>query len=168
MEKKVNKRKNWTKKVKRSILRLLRNFVTWIKGLYNNFMNLPKKIRLIIGVWVIVILLIVIFIIAGSANNKFLNKYKEYEKTVNEAALNYVKENKIYPLEDNKLILDINALIDNNYLSSKDIDDKTCEGFAVIYVKGDVTVENEANAEFNINTYLNCDKYTTEGYSDYK
>lgn len=168
MEKKNVKKRSFGSKVKRSLKRLIRKIVLFFKNLYKKFMDLPKKVRMILGVWTVVVVLIVVVIIAGSVNNNFLNKYKSIEKVVNEAALQYVKDNKIYPMESNKLKLDINALVDNGYLTKKDINDNTCEGFSVIYAKGDVTIEDELNAEFNINTYINCDKYTTEGYNDYK
>lgn len=129
---------------------------------------MPKKTKMIIGVWSIVVLLILIVIIVGSANNKFLGKYKDLETKINASALDYVKENKIYPLETNKLKLDFNVLIDEGYLGKNTISDKTCRGFAIVYVDGDVDANDEAKTKYNINSYLHCDKYTTKGYSDYK
>lgn len=167
-EKKVTKKKFTLKKVKRFFVRLWKKICSAVKDLCHRFMSLPKKVRLIIYVWIVVILLIVIIIAASSANNKFLNQYKDYEELVNQAALSYVKENKIYPMETNKLFLDINALIDSGLLNKNSIEDKTCTGFAVIYTKDNVTDDYDTNVEYVVHSYLNCDHYTTKGYGDYK
>lgn len=166
-KKKVNK-KSFGLKVKKLYFNLVKKIKNGLRKMYTKFMDMPKKTRMVIGIWGIVVVLILIVIIIGSANNKFLDKYKTFETKINDSALNYVKENKIYPLETNKLKLDFNALIDEGYLGENTIDDKTCRGFAIVYVDGDVDTNDESKTKFNINSYIHCGNYTTKGYSDYK
>ncbi|MDE5889126.1 MAG: hypothetical protein K2H20_03805, partial [Bacilli bacterium] len=75
--------------------------------------------------------------------------------------LDYVKENELYPLAEAKLKLDVNVLIDYNYLHESDIVDNKCEGFSIAYY-------NEEKEDYVVSSYLNCKNYTTKGYSDYK
>lgn len=167
-EKKVTKKKFTLKKIKRFFLRLWKKICAMVKDIYHRFMSLPKKIRLIIYVWVVVILFIIVIIVVSSANNKYLNQCKSYEDKVNEATLSYVKENHLYPMESNKLRLDINVLFDSNLLSKNAIEDKTCQGFAIVYTKDTVTDDSSGEVDYVVQSYLNCDNYTTKGYGDYK
>ena len=42
-----------------------------------------------------------------------------------------------------------------------DIKENKCEGFSVSYY-------DDKKEDYVINSYINCKKYTTRGYSDYK
>lgn len=159
---KVKKKKKLTlKRVKRILINVWKEIVQFFKSLYERFMELPKNIRYIIYIWVGVIAIILVIIIATTTNNKYLDKYELIEGDMNKAMLDYVQENELYPLSESKLKIDVNVLIDYNYLSESDIADNKCEGFSIAYY-------NEDKEDYVINSYLNCKNYTTKGYSDYK
>ena len=101
------------------------------------------------------------FIAIAISSNKFFDKYKELEQEVNDAALKYVNKNEIYVSKENKLILDIEILQKEKYITNNDFKDKSCEGFSVIYY-------DDLQEEYKIDSYLNCKDYTTENYWDYK
>lgn len=158
----VGKRKKFTlKKVKKAIVNLFKKISNKIKSLYKQFMSLPSHIRKIIYVWGIVILLILLLALISTNNTEHLNKYANIEAEMNKSALDYVKTNNIIPGEENKLRLDLNVLKDFDYIYDDVITDSTCEGFSLVYYK-------EETSDYVINSYINCKKYTTKGYSDYK
>jgi len=154
-------------RIKRVFVNIWKSICAFFKNIYNSFNNLPKKTKQILGVWAIVIVIIILIIIASSSNNKFLSEYESYEKKVNDAALSYVTDNEIYPSENNKLKLDINALVDSGYLNESDVVG-TCGGFAVIYAKDSTNEDGDTTISYVVNTYLNCSNYTTKGYNNYK
>ncbi len=157
-----NKKKKFTlKKVKKIIINFFKNLGLKIKELFKKFMGLPKHIRLITYIWIVVIILLVLFAILSNANNKLLEKYSYYETEMNNAAIDYVKTNNLIPGEGNKLKLDLNFLMDYDFLYKDTITDSTCRGFSIVYY-------DENNEDYVAKSYLNCKKYTTKGYSDYK
>ena len=146
------------KKLLKRIFNYLKNIVVQI---WDKFITLPKKIRFLIYVWGGVILLIILFIVVTNSTKIFVKKYENYESTLSEVALNYVKDNGIYATKANKFKLDLETLKDEGYLNSLMIDDDTCEGISVVYY-------DDFNEEYRAESYLNCDKYTTTNYWDYK
>ena len=158
---KRRKKKKSFKKIRKFFVELWKKVKGWFVYLIKQFLNLPKKIRYIIYVWSIVVLLIVIIIVASSTNNKYLSKYEQIEEDINYATSVYVREKALYPLQENKLKLDINVLIDENLMYDDDIKENKCEGFSVSYY-------DDKKEDYVINSYINCKKYTTRGYSDYK
>lgn len=167
MENKMTKKKKampFKKKMVRLVKRLKRLgklFVEEVKSLWNKFMSLPKTTRNIIYIWCGVVLVILIIIVAGHSNNEFLNDYKRLEEKMNEVTIDYVQTYQIYSGYDNKLKLDLEVLKEENLISDEDIADKSCEGFSIVYY-------DDIEAEYRVDSYINCSKYTTEGYSDYK
>ncbi len=168
MENKTNKAKTRKKKVKINFKKIKKTFITIgenisakVKELWAKFMALPKKTRQIVYIWVTVLLIIVILIIAGSNNKNFLKDYQTLETTMNSAVLSYVEENEYYPPKDNKLKLDLDFLLEENLVYSEEIKDKSCRGFTLAHY-------DDKNSKYVVNSYINCDKYTTEGYEDYK
>ncbi len=155
------KKKLTLKRIKRIFINVWKEIVHFFKSLYERFMELPKNIRYIIYVWLGVIAIILVIIIATTTNNKYLDKYELIESDMNKAMLDYVQENELYPLSESKLKIDVNVLIDYNYLNESDIIDNKCQGFSVAYY-------SEDKEDYVINSYLNCKNYTTKGYSDYK
>lgn len=147
-------------KLKKVVNKICDKIVRLIKKMYDNFMTIPLNIRKVIYIWCAVVLVIILLVGFSSANTSFLNKYKDMENVMNVSALDYVESNKLYPVKDNKLKIDLNLLKDYNYIYSSDITDKSCEGFSVVYY-------NDIKKEYVINSYINCDNYTTKGYSDY-
>lgn len=132
-----------------------------VKRLKDKFMELPKKMRHIIYVWGSVVVVLLFFILATSASKKFYTKYHTFEDNVSAAALKYIKTKNIYATVDNKLKVNLDVLKEENYVNDTVIDDKTCEGISVIYY-------DDATSEYVIDSYLNCKKYTSEHYWDYK
>lgn len=82
------------------------------------------------------------------------SKYKLLEDELTNAAKIYILNN--YPILDDKIIVSLNKLIENNYIDKLvDPDDKknTCNGY-VIY------------NDNNYSSYINCnDNYISEGYN---
>lgn len=159
---KVKKKKKFTlKKVKKAVQSLWKRVANAIKSVYKQFMSLPSHIRKIIYVWTIIIIVILLLALLSTNNTEHLNKYANIEMEMNKSAIDYVETNDIIPNEENKLKLDLNVLKDFNYIYDDVITDPTCEGFSVVYY-------NETEEAYIAKSYINCKKYTTKGYSDYK
>lgn len=159
--KKKTKKKFTLKKVKRIFINLLREIGNLFKGLFKKFMKLSKTTRAITCVWAVIVVLLIVLVFASSSNSKFLGSYSELENKMNEAAINYLKEYKIYPLSTNKEKIDMQLLLDFSTLYESDIFDKTCVGYSIGYY-------DEDSEDYVVNSYLNCKKYTTDGYSKNK
>lgn len=158
---KKRKQKFTLKKVKKLFLDIWKNVCKFFKTLYGRFMNLPQNVRSIIYVWAVVVFIVVLMIVLTSSNNQFLKQYVTIENEMNASTLDYVKSNELYAVSSNKLKLDLNVLLDYDYLYEDAISDKTCEGFSLVYY-------DEEKEDYDVDSYINCDKYTTSGYSDYK
>lgn len=161
MKKKKGKKKFTLKRLKKILMMVRKNIVEYFKKLYENFMNLPKKIRLVTYVWASVLLIVIFIIVFATSNNKYLEKYVAIENDMNNATLNFVKDYELYPSTENKLKLDLNVLIDYNYISDIDVNDNKCEGFTVVSY-------DDLEDDYKIDSFINCKKYTTKYYSDYK
>lgn len=160
--KKVGKKKKFTlKKVKKVFVNLFNAIGNKVKALWKKFKSLPNTTKYIIYVWAIIFILIVVLILVSNSNNGFLKDYKNLEKALNAGALDYVETNSLYPVKDNKLKLDLEFLLEDNYVYAEDVKDKTCSGFALVHY-------NDETKEYVVSSYINCEKYTTEGYNDYK
>lgn len=131
------------------------------KYLKDKFMALPVKVRLVIYVWAAVLLVLLIFIGATGSSKKFFNKYSTFEANVSAAALEYVKDKNIFATIDKKIHIELAVLKEEKYVNATDIDDNTCEGVSVVYY-------DDSKSEYVVDTYLNCDKYTSKYYWDYK
>ena len=154
-----NKFKIVLRKILRFFIRLWKKIVLFFKKSYNSFMKLKPYVRYIIYVWTVILLVIVLFIVVSSSNNKFLKKYKDYENSFDQAALTYVKENNIFPTKEKPIKISLDMLKSYDYLSSDDIDDKSCIGYSKVYYDDD-------HSDYKIKSYINCDKYTSEGYKN--
>ena len=161
MDRKIKKKKSAWVKIKKIARATWKEFLEFVKKMYKNFMALPTKVRYIVYIWFFVILLILILIIGSVSSSKFMNEYVEIENTISKAALEYIEYKGIYPVKDNELILDMEVLKDSNYLEEDDITDNTCSGFSAIYYK-------DVDKEYVVKSYINCKKYTTKGYLEYK
>lgn len=167
MENKITKKRKGISFKKRllriwkKIKRFGKLFVEEVKNLWNKFIGLPKKVKNIVYIWGAVLLIVLIIIIAGHSNNVFLGDYKDLEEKMNEAAVTYVQGYQLYMSKDNRLNLNLEVLQKEELITNEDISDKSCEGFSLVYY-------DDLNAEYVVDSYINCDKYTTDGYSDYK
>jgi len=157
---KKTKKKNILENIKNFFKKLWQIISNFFKKLWKKFMKLPKYIRLIVYVWLIVLLIILILIYSSHKNSLYNNKYEQFENEITEATKSYLEDNNIYPSIDKKLKLDINFLIDDGELYEDTITDKTCLGFSISYY-------NDQTEDYVIDSYLNCKHYTTNGYLDY-
>ena len=158
MKSSIKKKNNFFKKFKKILKKLLKIIVVSIKSLWESFMGLSLTVRYVIGIWAIVLFLIVGFVFLSSYNTKMMAEYSAIEKSLDVAALDYVKTNNVYPVKSNPLKLSSDAMINLGYLYESDITDKTCYGYSLIYF-------DDKDNDYHIESYLNCKKYITEGYS---
>jgi len=158
MEEKKKKKMTFGKKLKRSLKRIIRGIVKFCINAKNKFMSLPKKLRYIIYVWAVVLLVVLILIIGSNRTSKSLDKYHEMEKQLKEAAYSYVYNNEFYPNVGKKMRIDMDLLIDQNYLNSDYVTDKTCRGYGLVYY-------DEEDSDYVVNSYINCKHYTTKNFA---
>ena len=149
------------KKSKKNFIKILKLIKKLLKLLKDKFMDLPQKIRMIIYVWGVVFILLLFLILATGSSKKFYNKYTTYESKVSAAAKSYVEDKNLYATIDKKIIVDLAVLKEENYLGKTELDDTTCEGYSIIYYE-------DEKSEFIVDSYLNCSKYTSKYYWDYK
>lgn len=161
MENNKKKKKSVWNRVKRIFKMVVKEIGEFFKNIYKKFMSLSKSIRYVIGVWVIILVLLLVLIVGSNKNAEFLKEYAIMEDEMNLSALDYVESNELYPTKENKLILDMELLRDLSYLYDDYVVDDNCAGFSVVYHNGDTE-------KYVINSYVNCEHYTTKGYSDYK
>ena len=90
-----------------------------------------------------------------------LADYVKIENKVNDAALRYVKDNELYPLRANKLEVSLDMLKDFGYIRESEIEDSSCRGYAKVYYDTDTD-------SYTSTPYINCSKYTSEGYKENK
>lgn len=149
------KKKRFTlKKVKK----IINNFFVEVKEFIG---KIPAKVKIVIVIWLVIFLLLLFMIFASNANKKFLNEYYNIESKMNDSALKYVTQKEIYPTNSKPLKLSLDTLIDFKYLDSQLLDNKVCQGYSVIYY-------NDVDKDYVVNSYLNCTKYTSDGYNENK
>lgn len=132
-----------------------------VSSLYKKFMTLPRKVRYVLGVWVIVVILLVSFISCANGSKKFYAKYTKFESDISVRAIEYVDANGFYATKDNELFLDLEVLKEGNYIGGSELVDDTCEGYSVVYY-------DDQKDEFKAKSYVNCKKYTSKDYWKYK
>ena len=157
----VKKKKFTLKKVKKLFVSAIKGIGKKISKLRDKFRALPNTAKYIIYVWSAIFVLVIFLILISSNNNKFLKDYKNLEKTMNAGVLDYVETNSLYPVKDNKLKVDLEFMLEENYVYAKELTDKSCSGFSLVYY-------DDVSEKYVTNSYINCSKYTTDGYSDYK
>ena len=148
-------------KVKRIFKEIGKSISEFFKGLWNKFQALPTKVKAIGGLWLVIIIVIIILISTTSSNKNILKTYQGYEKLINEATLKYIEANQYYGTRDNKVKVDLEELKDANLITEKDLPDNTCKGYSLTYY-------DDKASSFNSVSYINCKKYTSEDYYDYK
>lgn len=147
--------------LKKYLLKFIGVVTSFFVNLYKKYMELPRKGRYIIGVWAVVVVLLVLFISCSNSSKRFYERYTLFEQNISARALEYVKDRGIYATQDHKLVLDLEILKEENYIGGSELIDNTCEGISVIYY-------NDERDEYVIDSYVNCDKYTSKNYWDYK
>lgn len=87
--------------------------------------------------------------------------YKQREAALSVATINYLNDNNIKASIYGSLVIELQELIDYDYMKPITNQDKTkkCAAFAYANAKDNIYV---------VNSYIKCDDYETEGYSDYK
>lgn len=148
-------------KIKKQLKRLWNFIKKIIITLKDKFMELPKKIRMVIYVWCAVIVILFMYIAITNGSNKFYAKYNEMENTISDRALKYVEDRNFYATKDSKLKIDLQTLKEEKYVTSAILTDNTCDGISVVYY-------DDVKDDYVVDTYLNCKRYTSKNYWDYK
>lgn len=156
---------------KKSVKNLFKNlkklFINLLKKVIKKYNSLDAFYKKIIKVWGIVLVVLLIFLIFVGVSTKDINLYTDWENKVKEAGLKYAEDNQLYTNASKPLIIQHEALIDNGYLYESDIPNKSCTGYAKVIYSINEDDEN-GNGEFKVSSYINCKKYTTDGYSENK
>ena len=156
-----NKKVLSTKKKKSKFARVMKaigdSILESLGNLVKKFKKTSKEFKILLGVWLAVILIIIIVVCMVNANKKTIAKHEKIQSEVKTAALDYVKEKKLYPTSNQKLRLNMEVLIENGNLYKDSISDKTCVGYALVYF-------DEAKENYVIEPYISCKNYVTEGY----
>ena len=145
---------------KEGLKRCWKNFLKFLKKKYDKFMKLPKYVRIITYVWLIVLLLLIIIVFGSIINNNVQAKYKNMEDKMAAAATKFAEENSVYGSPDSKNKVNLELLIDRKYMSEEDRANKTCTGYVIVYF-------NDEDQKIESKPYINCKKYTTKDYKDY-
>ncbi len=157
----MNDKKTVTKKKKSKFARIMKeignSFKATMQALVKKFQKTSKEFKIILGVWVAVILIIVIVLAMVNSNKKTVAKHEKIQNEVKAAALDYVKEKKLYPTSNQKLRLNMEVLLENGNLYKDALTDKSCVGYALVYF-------DEAKENYVIEPYISCKNYVTEGY----
>lgn len=166
MEKEVKKKKrskisiafkNIWKRIKKFFSKIGKVF----KRLILKFKKLPKYVKNIVYIWLVIIIVIILLIVLCGKNKLFIGGYNDLEESMNVATLKYVKENEVYPAKGNKLNLDLQFLTDEGYIHESEIKDKTCSGYSNVYY-------DDVKKNYVVKSFLKCRKYKTAEYDDYK
>ena len=104
--------------------------------------------------------LTVFFIVKHNKETELIG-YKKFESELVNATKNYYKLNKPNIKEDYELRIDMNTLINQNFLSN-DISNE-CKGYTII--ANNKTLEGDYELEYT--AYIKCgDKYVSDNYSE--
>lgn len=142
------KLKRFLKKIKRKVIKLM-----------DKLKSSSKQFKILLIMWLTIILIVILLFILCSNNNKNIKNHKKMEKAIAAASLLYVEENEIYPTVYQKLKLNMQTLVESEVLDEDDVTDKSCEGYSIIYY-------DESEEKYQIDSYLKCDKYVTDGYKN--
>ncbi len=116
-------------------------------------MNKMTKVYIIWGV--IVVFIFVLLTIFGFIYKNKSAIYKDLENRLVDAEKKYVDAKFLYPNNGEPLKISAEEMMDNGYLESMEIDDETCDGYAVIQKNGTV---------YEYKGFIKCNSYTTKGY----
>ena len=148
-------------KIKKIFKEVFKEIGDFFKNILKKIKALPTKVKMIIVVWIIILIIIITLITMTSNNTKTLSTYQKYEQTINEAALKYVENNSYYGTRDKKLKVDLEELKDAKLITDSNIPDNSCKGYSLTYY-------DDETETFNSKTYINCSKYTSSDYYDFK
>ena len=146
-----------SKKKKLSFKRIMKNLKRELKALWERIVKTPKTTKIIAGIWFGVILVIVILIITGNSNKKFIEQYQSIENSADKAMLKYVSENEYDGTVDAPIKMPIELLVDYGVDASL-IEKYDCTGFSLSYT-------NEEDGSYEISSYISCKDYVTKGYT---
>ncbi len=157
----ASRNKSTLNKIKKIFKEVFKEIGEYFKNLFKKIKALPNTVKIIIGVWLIIFIIIIALITMTTNNTKNLNLYQKYEQTINEAALKYVEDNNYYATRDKKLKVDLEELKDAKLITDDNIPDNSCKGYSLTYY-------DDETETFNSSTYINCSKYTSTDYYDFK
>ena len=130
------------------------------KKIKNSYNKLSKKSKTILWVWIVLLLVITILIIVCNSNNKVTSSHSKLEEAMVVAAKQYAEDNDVHGTKEQELRIDLDELINSKYLNKKDVNDNTCIGYVSLYS----TFDKKGIEKVTAKSYINCKKYTTEGY----
>lgn len=145
------------KKKKLSFKRILKIIKRKLKELWENILAIPKQTKIIIGIWTGIVLVIIVLIIVGNSNKRFIEEYKSIENSVDNAMLKYVTDNSFYGTVDAPIKMPVEILVDYG-VDASSLEKHDCTGYSLYYYDD----ENETN---EISSYIACADYVTSGYS---
>ena len=143
-----------SKKKKISLKKIKRVF----KELWESVKAIPKSVKVVIGIWALVLIFIIILIIVGSSNKSFIDEYRYIERTMDTAMLKYINENDYYGTVDAPIKMSVEMLFEHGVDESL-IKKHNCTGFSISYY-------DEESSSNVISSYVSCKDYVTKGYSD--
>lgn len=152
------------KTVLRNIKKLI---IKLFKKIINKYNSLDSFYKKIVNIWAIGLVILIIFLSFVGVSTKDVNNYIDWENKIKDAGLEYAKDNEIYTNASKPLIVSYEVLVENGYLNKAEIPNKSCTGYARVIYSLDEESEN-GEGEFKVSSYINCKKYTTEGYSENK
>lgn len=137
------------------------------KELYSSFLSIPIKIRMIVGIWLGIFLILVLLILFTNNNNKKLESYHAIENQMNQAMLKYAVNHSIYTTNDTPFKMSLDALIRYTDLNESSLFDSTCTGYSVLYYN-DLREDSKEEEKYRVQSFIHCNSYTTSNYNDYK
>ena len=86
-----------------------------------------------------------------------IKAYRGYEKDIIESAQIYMEINKPTLDVGESLQININKLIKEKFLNTKEVGEDICDGYVIITKKYD---------KIDYSSYIKCEEYTTDGYKN--
>ena len=98
-----------------------------------------KSFNKLFIVWIVVVILIFGGLITiGFLYKSKIRKYQDYEDVLIKKTETYISDKNLYPKDNDSIKVDVNELIDNGYLTKKEII-KDCTGNITVTKKKNIT-----------------------------
>lgn len=111
----------------------------------------------------ILIIILIIYLVIKAGEKNLLQRYKDFELEMKNAAINYVQIKNIRIDEGEEITLKLKNLTDMNLVQG-DLKNE-CSGYVIVSNEKNIEINKY---ELNYNSYIKCsNKYMTTNYSDY-
>ena len=154
-------------KKSKALKNIKRVFCESCKELYTSFLQIPFKIRSVVGVWLGIFFVLILLIVFTNSNNKKMASYHDMEEQMNQAMLEYVIDQSIYTTNETYFKMSLDALIRYTDLDQDALYDSSCTGYSIAYYN-DVKESEKEEDKYRIQSFLHCNSYTSSNYNDYK